>query len=42
MDRVSNQIAPLRVILLEMSKLLRWTMIAVVALAIMVGFFIAK
>jgi hypothetical protein len=41
-ERITDQIAPLRAILVDMSKHLRWAMIGIVALAIMVGIFIAK
>ena len=42
MERITDQIAPIRGILVQMSKHLRWAMIGVVALAIMVGIFVAK
>jgi len=41
-ERITDQITPIRAMLVEMSKHLRWAMIAMVALAIMVGLFIAK
>ena len=41
-ERVTDQVTPIRAILTEMSKHLRWAMIGIVALAIMVGIFIAK
>jgi hypothetical protein len=41
-ERITDQITPIRAILVEMSKHLRWAMIGIVALAIMVGIFIAK
>jgi hypothetical protein len=41
-ERVTDQITPIRTILTEMSKHLRWAMIGIVALAIVVAIFVAK
>jgi hypothetical protein len=41
-ERITDQFTPIRAILLEMAKHLRWAMICIVVLAIMVGIFIAK
>ena len=41
-ERVTDQITPIRTILVEMSKHLRWAVVVIVALAIMVGTFIAQ
>jgi hypothetical protein len=41
-ERITDQMTPIRAILAEMSKHLRWAMIGIVALVIMVGIFIAK
>jgi hypothetical protein len=41
-ERITDQFTPIRAILLEMAKHLRWAMICIVVLAVMVGIFIAK